>query len=168
MNPSRSPSGRVSVFFTTAIVVFACALSGCLSRPALKRQTFAFTIPEKMAPTNAATGRVLGIRNLEIAAPFEGRPPSTARDDYAYVRDPYAAFLDTPAESLLVTIREWLRAQAGFAAVVERGSSLKPNTFAEISVTRLYGDFREPERPVAVLTVRFLFFDVPNASPEKS
>jgi len=83
------------------------------------------------------------------------------------VRDPYAEFLDTPAESLLVTIREWLRHNASFAAVVEPGSYLKPNTFAEIGVTRLYGDFRQPQRPVAVLTMCFLFFDATNGLPGK-
>ena len=146
------------------MLVFACALSGCLSRPALKRQTFAFTIPE-MAPTNAATTRVLGIRNLEIAAPFEGLPLVYRTGDYSYVRDPYAGFLDPPADSLLVTIREWLRGNASFSAVIEPGSSLKPNTLAEIRVTRLYGDFRQPQRPAAVLTIHFLFFDAPNAIP---
>src|SRR6266436_3381945 len=164
MKTSRSPSDRLSILFRTAILVFACALSGCLSRPALKRQTFAFTIPE-MAPTNVATARVLGIRNLEIAAPFEGLPLVYRTGDYSYVRDPYAAFLDTPAESLLVTIREWLRGNASFSSVIEPGSSLKPNTLAEIRVTRLYGDFRQPQRPAAVLTIRFLFFDAPNAIP---
>src|SRR6266478_6145162 len=164
MNASRSRFSRPSVFLTTAILVSACALSGCLSRPVLNRQTFAFTAPE-MAPTNAASARVLGIRNLEIAAPFEGRPLVYRTGDHAYVRDPYAAFLDTPAESLLVTIREWLRGTASFAAVIEPGCSLKPNTLAEIEVTRLYGDFRQPQRPVAVLTMRFLFFDAPNAIP---
>ncbi|MDB6039002.1 MAG: hypothetical protein JWM99_2843 [Verrucomicrobiales bacterium] len=165
MNPSHSSSG--SIFITTAILISACTLSGCLSRPSLNRQTFAFTAPEQMASSNAAIERVLGIRNLEIAAPFEGRPLVYRTGDYTYVRDPYAAFLDTPAEGLLITIREWLRDQASFVAVVERSSSLKPNTFAEISVTRLYGDFRQPQRPVAVLTMRFRFFDAPNALPGK-
>ena len=130
----------------------------------MKRQTFAFTIPE-MVPTNVATAGVLRIRNLEIAAPFEGLPLVYRTGDYSYVRDPYAAFLDTPAESLLVTIREWLRGNASFSAVIEPGSSLKPNTLAEIRVTRLYGDFRQPQRPAAVLTIHFLFFDAPNAIP---
>jgi ABC-type transporter Mla MlaB component len=71
------------------------------------------------------------------------------------------------AESLLVTIREWLRGTATFAAVIEPGSSLKPNTLAEIEVTRLYGDFRYPHRPVAVLTMRFRFFEAPKALPGK-
>src|SRR6266702_7410135 len=135
MNASRSRFSRPPVFLTAAILV--CALSGCLSRPALKRQTFAFTAPEKMAPTNVATARVLGIRKLEIAAPFEGRPLVYRTGDNAYERDPYAAFLDTPAESLLATIREWLRGNASFADVVGPASSFKPNTLAEIEVTRL-------------------------------
>jgi len=133
----------------------------------LNRQTFAFAAPEKLAPSNVATARVLGIRNLEIAAPFEGRPLVYRTGEHAYERDSYAAFLDAPAESLLVTIREWLRGNASFAAVIEPGSSLKPNTLAEIEVTRLYGDFRQPQRPVAVLTMRFLLFDAPKALPGK-
>ena len=165
MNTSRSPSDRLSILFRTTILVFACALSGCLSKPALHRQTFAFTASEAVPTNILATARVLGIRNLQIAAPFEGLPLVYRTGDYSYVRDPYAGFLDTPAESLLVTIREWLRGNASFSAVIEPGSSLKPNTLAEIRVTRLYGDFRQPQRPAAVLTIHFLFFDAPNAIP---
>jgi hypothetical protein len=120
-----------------------------------------------MAPTNAATTRVLGIKNLQIAAPFEGRSLVYRTGDNAYVRDPYAEFLDAPAESLLATIREWLRGNADFAAVIQPGSSLMPNTLAEIEVARLYGDFRQSQRPVAVLTMRFLFFDAPQGLPGK-
>ena len=155
------------VFLTTAIFVSVCALSGCLSKPALNRQTFAFSAPEKMAPANAAATRVLGIRKLEIAAPFEGRPFVYRTGDHAYQRDPYAAFLDTPAESLVVTIREWLRGGSIFATVTGPGSSLKPDTLAEIEVTRLCGDFHQPQRPIAVLTIRFRFFDAPKAIPGK-
>jgi hypothetical protein len=118
-----------------------------------------------MTPTNAATARVLGIRSLQIATPFEGRSLVYRTGDNAFERDPYAEFLDAPAESLLVTIRERLRDNASFSAVTEPGSSLKANTLAEIRVTRLYGDFRQPQGPAAVLTIRFLFFDAPNAIP---
>src|SRR5882724_10139581 len=146
MNTSRSPSDRLSILFRTTILVFACALSGCLSRPALHRQTFAFTASEAVPPNILATARVLGIRHLQIAAPFEGRSLVYRTGDNVYVRDPYAEFLDTPAESLLVTVREWLRGTSSFAAVIEPGSYLKPNTFAEIGVMRLYGDFRRPQQ----------------------
>ena len=150
-----------------ALAVFGFALSGCLSKPALHRQTLAFTASEAVPTNILATARVLGIRNLQIAAPFEGRPLVYRTGDNAYVRDPYAEFLDTPAESLLVTIREWLRATSSFAAVIEPSSYLKPNTFAEIGVTRLYGDFRRPQQAAAVLSMRFLFFDATNGLPGK-
>src|ERR1700722_12626479 len=147
MNPPRSSSGRP--IFTAIILASICALSGCLSKPALHKQTFAFIAPE-MVTANAATARVLGIKKLEIASPFEGRSLVYRSGDNAYVRDPYAEFLDAPADSLLVTIRERLRDNGSFAGVVEPGSALKPNTFAEISVTRLYGDFRQPHQAAAV------------------
>src|SRR6266850_1648435 len=155
MNTSRSPSDRLSILFRTTILVFACALSGCLSKPALHRQMFAFTASEAVPTNILATARMLGIRNLQIAAPFEGRSLVYRTGDNAYVRDPYAEFLDTPAESLLVTIREWLRGTSSFTAVIGPGGSLKPDTLAEIEVTRLYGDFRQPQRPAAVLTIHF-------------
>jgi ABC-type uncharacterized transport system auxiliary subunit len=162
MNPLHSPSGRLIV-----ILASICALNGCLSKPALNKQTFAFSAPEKMAPANVTAPRVLGIRNLKIAAPFEGGPLVYRTGDNTYVRDPYAEFLDAPADSLLVRIREWLRDNGSFALVVEPGSSLKPNTFTEISVTRLYGDFRQPQQAAAVLTMHFLFFDATNGFPGK-
>src|SRR5882724_2178711 len=167
MNALHSRFNRPSVFLTTVILIFGCAVSGCLSRPALQRQSFAFSASEAVPTNILATARVLGIRNLQIAAPFEGRSLVYRTGDNAYVRDPYAEFLDTPAESLLVTIREWLRDNGSFSVVVESGSSLKPNTFAEIGVTRLYGDFRQPQQAAAVLSIRFLFFDATNGYPGK-
>jgi hypothetical protein len=68
---------------------------------------------------------------------------------------------------LRVTIREWLRDNGSFAGIVEPGSSLKPNTFAEIGVTRLYGDFRQPQQAAAILSMHFLFFDATNGFPGK-
>ena len=162
MKPLHSPLGRLF-----AILASVCTLSGCLSKPALHRQTFAFTASEAVRTNILATACVLGIRNLQIAAPFEGRSLVYRTGDNAYVRDPYAEFLDPPAESLLVTLRERLRDNGDFAHVIEPGSSLKPNTFAEISVTRLYGDFRQQQQVVAVLTMRFLFFDATNGLPGK-
>jgi cholesterol transport system auxiliary component len=164
MKSPRLPSGRAAAFFTTAILTLICVLAGCLSKPALNRQTFAFSVPET-APTNITISRVLAIRKLDVAAPFEGRSLVYRTGESAFVRDPYAEFLENPRDTLIVIIREWLRNHDIFAAVVEPGSALKPDTIAEIAVMRLYGDFRQPKRPAAILTMRFLFFDATNAIP---
>lgn len=132
----------------------------------MNKQTFAFSAPAIAGTNVVASDRVLGIRNLQIAAPFEGRPLVYRTGEFSYVRDPYAEFLESPAEELMVPVRGGLRGSGNFNAVVESGSALKPDTLVEISVSQLFGDFRQPEHPSAILTMRFVFFDAPNGVPE--
>jgi len=142
-----------------------CGLTGCISRPALTRQTFTFDAPT-ISATNAVTGgRVLGIRSLQIVVPFDGRSFVYRTGEFSYARDPYAGFLEPPAEELAAPMRGWLRESGSFSAVVEAGSALRPDTLVEISVSRLFGDFRQPAHPAAVLTMQLVFFDAPNGVP---
>jgi len=48
---------------------------------------------------------------------------------------------------------------------MEAGSAFKPDTLVEVSVSQLFGDFRQPKRPAAILTMRFVFFDATNGVP---
>jgi uncharacterized lipoprotein YmbA len=149
------------------LLACVCGLTGCLSRPALNQQTFAFS-PPAIAATNVVAGdHVLGIRNLQVAAPFEGRSLVYRTGEFSYVRDPYAEFMDSPDEELMAPLRELLRSEGGFIAVVEAGSALKPDTLVEINVSQLYGDFRQPEHPTAILAMRFVFFEASNSVPGK-
>jgi hypothetical protein len=168
-NPMKTPlvlRQRTAGFFV-APLLFICGFTGCLSRPSLNQQTFTFGAPAVSTTNVAAGSRVLGIRNLQIAAPFEGRALVYRTGDFSYVRDPYAGFLESPAEGLIDPVRALLRGNGGFGAVVETGSALQANTLVEISVSQLYGDFRRPEHPAAVLAMRFVFFDAPNGIPGK-
>jgi cholesterol transport system auxiliary component len=119
-----------------------------------------------IAVTNAdASGRILGIRKLQIAPPFDGRSLVYRTGEFACERDPYAEFLDLPADQLLAAMRAWWQANGHFRAVVEPDSALKADLLVEISVTQMFGDFRQPERPLAVMSLRFAFFDVPHGIP---
>ena len=81
---------------------------------------------------------------MAIAAPFEGRSLVYRTGEFSYLRDPYAEFLEPPAEELLAPMRGWLHNSGNFIALTEAGSALKPNTLVEISVSQLFGDFRQP------------------------
>jgi len=87
--------------------------------------------------------------------------------DFSFQADPYAEFLVSPAESLRPPIRSWMRQSELFQSVVEPGSALKPNTMAEVTVLELYGDFRRPPEPAAVLTLRYVLLDSPEGIPGK-
>jgi cholesterol transport system auxiliary component len=168
MKLSQTHSRLATNIFVTFLLACICTLTGCLSRPALNKQTFAFSAPANAYTNVVASDRVLGIRNLQIAAPFEGRSLVYRTGEFSYVRDPYAEFLEPPTEELMAPVCGWLRSNGDFSSVVEAGSSLKPDTLVEISVSRLFGDFRQPEHPAAILTMRFVFFDATNGVPGKA
>ncbi len=150
-----------------AILAAVLALSGCLSKPPLHKQTFTFGAPPIASGGAVAGDRVLGIRSLRIAPPFDGRSLVYRTGEFSYVRDPYAEFLDPPEEEMMAPVRGWLSRADGFSEVLNAGSALKPNTIVEISVTQLYGDFRRPEHPCAVVTMHLVFFEARNGVPTK-
>jgi uncharacterized lipoprotein YmbA len=154
--------------FVASFLASVCGLSGCVTRPSLNKQTFTFSVPAMSATNVVANDRVLGIRNLQIAPPFDGRSLVYRTGEFSYVRDSYAEFLELPAEELSAPVRGWLRQDGGFSAVVEAGSAVKPNTLVEIGVTQLFGDFRRPEHSAAVIAVRFVFLDAVNGVPGKA
>jgi uncharacterized lipoprotein YmbA len=139
--------------------------AGCLARPHLNKQSFIFAPPSLSAPGTGAGSRVLGLRTLQVAAPFEGRGFVYRTGEFSYDRDPYAEFMVSPAEALASPIRTRLRQAGAFSAVVEAGSALKPDTLVEIHVDQLYGDFQQPDHAAAVLAMRFAFFDSSNGVP---
>jgi cholesterol transport system auxiliary component len=142
-----------------------CALSllllilcpGCLTRPALVHQTFAFETPlatNALAPQN---GHVLALRPIQVSPLFAGRSLAYRTGPESYELDPYASFLVPPATALAIPLRAYLRNSGAFQEVIEPGSPLVPDTIAQTEVTELYGDFRQPNQPAAVLSLRLLF-----------
>jgi ABC-type uncharacterized transport system auxiliary subunit len=75
--------------------------------------------------------------------------------------------LESPDEELLSAVREWFNKNGNFRAVAEAGSALKPDIVVEIQVRQLYGDFRLPKHPLAVVSIQFTFFDNANGIPGK-
>ncbi|HEX3627623.1 MAG TPA: ABC-type transport auxiliary lipoprotein family protein [Verrucomicrobiae bacterium] len=155
---------------TPVIPVFLCfafVLGGCLSRPAMKTQTFAFNAPLIVATNSTPGGHVLGIRKLQVAPPFDERSLVYRTGDFSYERDPYAQFLSSPAQELAAAISGILRADGSFSAVVGAESAAKPDTLVEITISQLYGDIRKPESPGAVLVLQVIFVKASNGLPGK-
>jgi len=150
------------------LLAFAFTFSGCLSKPPINTQTFAFSVPESSGTNEAVNGHVLGIKSLKVAPPFDARSLIYRTGDFSYQRDPYAEFLGPPAEVLFTPVSEMLRDDGGFSAVVKTGSySVKADAIAEINVSQLYGDIRNPGSPSAVLSMEVIFMDATNGMTGK-
>lgn len=140
-------------------------LTGCLSRPPVVPQSFNFAIPSLRSSPTEAGRHVLEIRQLRVAAPFDSQSFVYRTGPSAYERDPYAQFLVRPEESFVAPLRGYFLNSGLFQDVSNRGSALQPDTMVEIYVSELYGDFRNKAAPAAVLSMRFVFFEVKQGAP---
>ena len=153
---------RISVSLPLAFTFTFC---GCLSRPNLDEQTFAFSAPALLSTNGSANHRVLGIKSLQISPPFDARSFVYRTGEFAYERDPYARFLGLPAEQLAVPVSEILSRDGCFSEVVEADSAVKSDALVDITVSQLYGDIRNPKTPFAVLAMRVTFLEATNSLP---
>jgi len=136
-------------------------LTGCLSRPALKTETFSFNPPAQVE-SSAVTGPALAIKRITVAAPFAFRSLVYRTGEFTYQRDPYAELLDFPEKELLAPIRTELANEGDFRSVELAGSALNPDIIIEIYVSRLFGDFREPSKAKAISRAQFTFYQTTN------
>ena len=140
------------------------ALTGCLSRPALLQQTFALYGPAITNVPAGANGRVLSLRAVEVSPLFDGRALTYRTGPESYELDPYASFLVDPARTIAIPLRAYLRNSGAFQDVIEAGSPLVADTFLQVHVSELHGDFRPPGPPAAVLSLRLTFFRSGNSN----
>jgi uncharacterized lipoprotein YmbA len=140
-------------------------LSGCLSRPSLIQQSFCFAAPAALTNSAAPNARVLAIRSIRVAAPYDSQSLVYRTGEFSYERDPYAQFLISPAASLRQPLRAFLANSGVFQAVATPDSALPVNTVVEVFVRQLYGDLRNSSHPAAVLDMSFIFFDAPQGIP---
>ena len=140
--------------FLLSLALGLC-LTGCLSRPALVHQTFALQTPA-ITNTPSASGSVLVLRPVEVSPLFASQALVYRTGPNAYETDPYAGFLVPPGRALAIPVRAYLANSGAFANVVEPGSLLTPGQQLQVYITELYGDFRQPDRPAAVLSLRLV------------
>jgi cholesterol transport system auxiliary component len=148
-------------------------LGGCSLRQASPpKQTFLLetkrarsTGPGQAIRPGAGSGQsVLRVRDLQVAAPFAGRGFVYRRGDWQYESDFYHELLVPPRAALTEQVRLWLRDSSLFDTVLESASKADAALSLEGTVDAFYGDFREQDRPRAVLDIHFVVSDEHSAS----
>ncbi len=139
-------------------------LSGCLSKPALRKELFLVTPAAAPAAAAKATtprsAEVVRLSPVSVAAPFTGRSLVYRVSETAYEIDSYAEFLVAPERMLDGAVRQWLRRSGAFQDVLDPGSQVSPTRLAELHVTEFYGDFRSTAEPAGVVTLRLTLLPV--------
>jgi uncharacterized lipoprotein YmbA len=155
-SPATRTSALRQLLAMTGLIA-ATLFCGCASHAHWKKEAFALTAPSGEVGSAAHTN-ALALHRVTVSPFFAGQPLVYRTGEQSYERDPYAQFLVPPNQMLEQCLRAYLRNGHAFAEVLDPGSDLKSSCSAEVSVSQLYGDFRQRDKPLAVLQLRFLLY----------
>ena len=154
--PSASFSSRLAgALGVLAAVVIASALVACsLSRPSLARRTF---LLEPAPPPMASVQKLVSLRVglVNVAAPYRGKAFVYRQDELKFEADYYHEFFVAPAAMLSEATARALAAANVFRRTVSSGASDVGDYVLDGFASELYGDMREPSKPVAAVAITF-------------
>lgn len=134
----------------------ALALAGCAFRPAPKPEYFVLDpgrAPSLRSMQSSVDAPTASVSFVDVAAPFAADGFVYQTSDHLWEVDPYNQFLVSPADMMTSVIRNWVRDSGLYASVAEPAAGGGQDYFVDCDLTELYGDFRNPAAPVAVLTL---------------
>ncbi|MGE4578280.1 MAG: hypothetical protein AB7F21_01980 [Desulfuromonadales bacterium] len=151
----------LSLFLITVALLSACVQvdNKMLEKSPPARQFYAL---EAVRPLPAATlqaDSVLRLAPFRLAPPFYGKGFIYRFDEHRYQSDYYHQFIADPAALITAATEKWLAASGRFAAVGSAVSRLEADWLLEGTVDALYGDFRQPQSPRAILELHLRLLD---------
>jgi cholesterol transport system auxiliary component len=155
--PQSSIRNHQSAIGLVLLVVLAWLVGGvCGCAQSLPpRRYYLVEAPRPPASAPAAPDAVLRVGPFRMEAAFTGRQLVYRVSEFRYETDYYHQFLVTPEVMLSEQTRDWLVDAGLFRQVVASDGPAAPTYTLTGTVTALYGDFRVPAAPLAVLEIRW-------------
>ena len=160
---ARDTSSAVAL---VAVIAFLAAPGCSLKQAAPVKSTYLIEAVRSVQAKSSKDSGTLRVRALQVSEPFDGRGFIYRTGESSFEADFYHEFLVPPAALLTVQVRRWLEASGKFGAVVDSASKADASRSLEGNVTALYGDYREPSAPKAVLEIQFLLLNNRESAPQ--
>jgi ABC-type uncharacterized transport system auxiliary subunit len=150
-----------------AVLLLAALISGCVSleRSYPEKRYFVVELGENSRPANLSGNQILMVSGLRISARYADRSFVYRTSESGYESDFYNQFLTSPEIIFSEELRRGLSASPALKYVVGPSSQLKPSFVLEGSINALYGDFRDLEKPAAVLEIEFFLHNEDSNNP---
>jgi cholesterol transport system auxiliary component len=153
-----------------AVLVLGLTLvaAGCgvLRREYPERQQFVLEVTPPQIADPPAGAPVLGVSRFRTSPLLAGTSFVYRTGDQTFESDFYNVFWTPPAAMVANEAGRWLRASGIFSDVVDP-TSLTPRAYAlEGAIAELYGDYRTPGQPAAVMSLRFALMDIQGKEPK--
>ena len=154
-------------FIARAALLLFVLSAGCVSleRSYPEKRYFVVELGENAQQPNPAGEKTLLVSGLRISPRYADKSFVYRTSESGYESDFYNQFLTSPETMLSEEVRKGLAASPAFKYVVGPSSQLQPNYVLEGSVNALYGDFRNLDKPAAVLEIEFFLHNEDSTNP---
>ena len=154
--PSSSFSSVIarSLGILAALVIVSALVACSLSRPSVARRTF---LLEPSPPPMASVQKLQTLRVglINAAAPYRGKAFVYRQDELKFEADYYNEFFVAPAAMLSEVTAQALAAANVFRRTISPGASEVGDYVLDGFASELYGDLRDPSKPVAAVAITF-------------
>jgi cholesterol transport system auxiliary component len=149
-----------------ALLLFVLS-AGCVSleRSYPEKRYFVVELGENARRPNPVGDHTLLVSGLRVSPRYADKSFVYRTSESGYESDFYNQFLTSPETMLSEEVRKGLAASPAFKYIVGPSSQLQPNYVLEGSVNALYGDFRNLDRPAAVLEIEFFLHNEDSSNP---
>jgi cholesterol transport system auxiliary component len=151
--------------FVRVALVLAALCAGCVGRQSYAKHQFILEATRRAPPARQPQDVILAVRDFTIDPVYEGRGLVYRKDESEAESDFYNEFVIAPHTLVSDQTRHWLSRSGLFRTVVEPGSLVEPTHVLEGNVLALYGDFRTPNLPWAVMQIRIFLIGGTRAQP---
>jgi len=119
------------------------------------KRYFVLAIKQSDNSSGTQNNGILQVANIRVSPRYEDKSFVYRTSESGYESDFYNQFLVSPAALLGEEVRKGLTRARLFRHVINALSQVEPSYVLEGVVDALYGDFRDPSAPKAVLEMEF-------------
>jgi len=145
----------------TLLIVLSCSIlcvgCGSLRKPYPEKSLHAIHVGDPQSPSSASAASPLSVRvdRVVMAKPYDATTFIYQVGASAFESDYYNGFIAPPGRLLTSEINAFITKSGLFKTVLLPESTADYQLSLETNVTSMYGDFRDAQKPVAVVTARF-------------
>jgi cholesterol transport system auxiliary component len=146
----------LSIFRYLPLALLAlCAACVGLERSYPDKRYFVLDAGGNLSPSNPSINETLQVSNIRVSPRYADRSFVYRTSEAGYESDFYNQFLVSPSSLITEEVRKDLIASQLFKYVISASNQSQPSYFLEGTVNALYGDFRNPNSPRAILEMEF-------------
>jgi cholesterol transport system auxiliary component len=158
---------RPLIFFRQIVLGVLVLCAGCLGieKSYPDKRYFVLEVPAPVNPAAAAGNETLQVSNIRVSPRYADKGFVYRTSEAGYESDFYNQFLVAPGSLITEEVRKGLTGSQIFKYVISASNPSQPTYVLEGTVNALYGDFRNPNSPSAVLEMEFFLISEIPAKP---